>query len=281
MSERPVVFEDRGGWWMARSRPHPALRPYLAFYDGYWEDEIVPTRMRTVPIRATVVIINLGAPLLLRVPDPATPDVRLDSFVAGMHDGHGGYVSPGGQRGIQLDLGPLSAYTLLGVPMAAFTNIAVDLGQVLGPEYTALVARLGEAPGWAERFDLLDAFLLRRLERGPSPAPEVRRAWGLLTGSDGLTSVADLAGDVGWSRKHLTNRFREQVGLTPKVMARVLRFQRAVELMRHGAPSWVDIAVACGYYDQAHLNREFRALAGCTPTELLAVQGPEPVDHGR
>ncbi len=96
------------------------------------------------------------------------------------------------------------------------------------------------------------------------------RAWGLLDGGPGVT-VADIAADVGWSRKHLTHRFREQVGLPPKVMARVLRFERAVALLS-GGTGLAEAAFACGYYDQAHLNREFRALSGCTPTELIGGQ---------
>jgi AraC-like DNA-binding protein len=91
--------------------------------------------------------------------------------------------------------------------------------------------------------------------------------------------VGALAGEVGWSRKHLINRFRDQVGLSPKVMARVLRFHRAVDLLAHGVPSYVDVAVTCGFYDQAHMNREFRALAGCTPGELAAPRRPSAVSH--
>ncbi|MFI0449842.1 helix-turn-helix domain-containing protein [Actinomadura sp. 6N118] len=275
MSDRPVRFESHGDFRLAESRPHAALRPFLNMYEGYWESRVVPSRMRTLPTRHTVIIVNLGPPLLLHVPDPAARPTAYDSFIAGMHDGHGMYEHEGGQRGIQLDVTPLGAYTLLGVPMGHLTNLAVDLADVLGPEVPALVDRLQEAPSWGDRFDLLDAFLLRRLEVGPSPDPEVREAWRLLTSTDGQTPVAVLAGEVGWSRKHLTHRFKEQVGLSPKVMARVLRFQRAVELMSRGVPSWVDIAITCGYYDQAHLNREFRALAGCTPTELLTGQAPE------
>ncbi|MFD0534650.1 helix-turn-helix domain-containing protein [Actinomadura luteofluorescens] len=270
MSDRPVEFSDRGGWCLARGRPHPALRPFLRAYDGYWETEAVPSRMRTLPTRTTVMILNLGPPLHLEVPDPGVADRAYGSFVAGMHDGHGMYLSPGGQRGIQLDVTPLGAYTLLGVPMARLTNAAADLPDLLGREARTLVERLGDAPTWGARFAILDAFLLRRLDAGPAPDREVVRAWRLLDG-DRAVSVADLAADVGWSRKHLTHRFREQAGLPPKVMGRVLRFQRAVGLLLGGA-GIAEAAFACGYYDQAHLNRDFRTLSGCTPTELIGGQ---------
>jgi len=265
-----VTLEDRGGWVRASRPPHPALRPFLASYEGYLETGVVPSRMRTLPTRHTVVIISFGPPLRLQVPDPGVRTTEYDSFIAGMHDGHGMYSHPGGQRGIQLDVTPLGSYTLFGVPMGGLANQAVELGAILGPRADAFVARLAETPDWAVRFDLLDDLLLHRLEVGPEPAPEVTRAWQLLYRSGGRMNVADLAGDVGWSRKHLGNRFRDQAGLSPKVMARVLRFHRAVDLMTRDLPSWVDIALACGYYDQAHLNREFKAMSGCTPTELHA-----------
>ncbi|MGP4025513.1 helix-turn-helix domain-containing protein [Actinomadura sp. 3N407] len=270
MSDRSVQFSDRDGWWLARARPHPALRPFLRSYDGYWETAAVPTRMRTLPTRTTIVIINLGPPLYLMVPDSGVRGREYGSFVAGMHDGHGMYVSPGGQRGIQLDVTPLGAYTLFGVPMARLTNAAADLPDLLGRGAHTLVERLAAAASWGERFDIVDGFLLRRLEIGPVPDPEVTRTWRLLNG-DPTVTVADIAADVGWSRKHLTNRFREQAGLPPKVMGRVLRFRRAVELLT-GGTGFAEAALACGYYDQAHLNREFRALSGCTPTELIGGQ---------
>ncbi|MQY09148.1 hypothetical protein ACRB68_72600 [Actinomadura sp. RB68] len=274
-------MQDRGGWWRAAAAPHPALRPFLRSYQGYWEPVVAPSRRRTLPTRTVVVIVNLGPPLYLEVPDG--PPARYGSFAAGMHDGPGLYTHPGGQRGVQLDLTPLGAYTLLGLPMARLTNVAADLADLCGPAAAELTERLLEAPGWAARFDLLDRFLLRRLETGPSPAPEVGHAWRLLARSHGTVPVGDIAAEVGWSRRHLAARFREQAGLAPKTMGRVLRFQRAVELLARDRLDRASAALACGYYDQAHLNREFRALAGCTPAELLAAQGgdwsttaPEP-----
>ncbi|WP_083734351.1 helix-turn-helix domain-containing protein [Actinomadura sp. CNU-125] len=274
MSERPVAIIDRGAWWHARGRPHPALRPFLSSYDGYWEETVVPSRMRTLPTRTAVVVVNLGPPMFLRTPDPSGGNRDYGSFVAGMYDGPGFYEHPGGQVGVQLDITPLGAYTLFGTPPARYSNTVLELSDLLGPDAAALVDRLAGTPGWGDRFDLLDACLLRRLDGGPVPDPEVRRAWELLLRSGGTAGVAELAADVGWSRKHLTHRFREQAGLPPKAMGRVLRFERAVGLLARGG-GLAATASDCGYYDQAHLNREFRTLAGCTPTDLLNG-GAEP-----
>jgi AraC-like DNA-binding protein len=267
MVDRPVVIRDRGGWLEASGPPHRALRPLLRAYQGYFEPVAVPARMRTLPTRGAVVIVNLGPPMRLATPSDAATE--YGSFVAGLHDGHGEYTTPGGQHGIQLDVTPLGAYTLFGVPMARITNAAAELPDVLGAGAAELVERLAETPSWAARFDLMDAFLLRRLEIGPVPAPEVARAWRLLDGTGGAVGVARLAEEVGWSRRYLTQRFTEQAGLPPKVMGRVLRFRRAIGLLSNGGLGPAEAAAACGYYDQAHLNREFRALAGCTPSQLL------------
>ncbi|MFB4319320.1 helix-turn-helix domain-containing protein [Actinomadura sp. 21ATH] len=272
---RPVRIDDQGEWWMAHGRPHPALRPFLDAYHGYWEKRPAPNRKRTLPSRRTVMIINMGPPLDMEMPGAAPR--RFSSCFAGMYDGHGSYQSTAAQRGIQLDLAPLGAYTLLGTPMSELANLAVPLPDLLGGAAAELPDRLAAAPGWPARFDLLDRFLLGRLEVGPSPAPEVARAWELLTAARGRVPVTDLVAEVGWSRRHLTQRFKEQVGLPPKVTARVLRFERAVELMTAGPPDLAGTAHACGYFDQAHLNREVRALAGCTPTELLATMGHRPI----
>ncbi|MBW8487125.1 helix-turn-helix domain-containing protein [Actinomadura parmotrematis] len=270
MGRRPVVVDVGGGWRRATSPPHPALRPFLRVYVGYRGRADAPERVRTLPTRSAVLIVNLGTPLRLEA--PAAPEAAFASFVAGLHDGHGSYTSPGGQRGVQLDLTPLGAYTLLGAPMSDLTNRITDPAELCGPGFGELVERMAAAPGWPERFDLLDGFLLHRLDIGPSPAPEVRRAWRLLAAAHGGVPVERLADEVGWSRRHLAERFRAQVGLPPKVASRVLRFQHALETASAGAENWAAVAASCGYADQAHLNREFRALAGCTPTRLLVAQ---------
>ncbi|HEY6762881.1 MAG TPA: helix-turn-helix transcriptional regulator [Baekduia sp.] len=259
-----------GTWAMAERRPHPALAPLVARgYTGYRETAAPPRRLE-VPNAAIVVILNLGPPLAV---DDSGP---LGSFVAGLYDRAVVTHQPGEQAGIQFDLTPLGARTLLGLPMRELARQVVALEDVIpGP----LVERLREARGWAARFDLLDAFLLDRLARATAPRPDVAFAWSRLVATHGAVGVGELCAELRCSRRHLSGRFAQDVGLGPKAVARILRFQRVLALL--GAPDgsgrarFAEIAAAGGYYDQPHLNRDFRELAGCTPTEYLALVLPE------
>jgi AraC-like DNA-binding protein len=124
-----------------------------------------------------------------------------------------------------------------------------------------------DTPSWPRRFALLDQFLLRRLDRGPRPAPEVGWAWQRLNASGGAAPIGELAREVGWSHKHLIARFRQQVGVAPKTAARLLRFNGVWRHLDEGRPlDWGLVAAETGYADQAHLIREFRQFTGTTPT---------------
>jgi AraC-like DNA-binding protein len=193
------------------------------------------------------------------------------AFIGGLSDRPVRTEFVGDAGGIQVDFTPLGARRCLGLPMEELTNRVVAIEDVLGPRAGLLVERLQEASGWAERFALLDAALLRRLADGPEPAPEVAWTLGRLAAADGRLAVADLAAEVGWSRRHLAASWRRDVGLAPKAVARILRFQRALRLVREGH-ALAEAAYDCGYADQSHLNRDFRALAGASPREVTFVQ---------
>jgi AraC-like DNA-binding protein len=198
---------------------------------------------------------------------------EIESFVAAPDVAHAVVESLGEQHCVEIRLTPLGTHLVLGVPMDELACRTVAFGDVWGD--LRLIERLREAPSWEARFDLLDAVLAARLETAPPLAPELDGAWRRLVASAGAVPVAELAREAGWSRRHFTARFTRAAGLPPKTFARVLRFQRAKELLaRPGGPSLSEIALDCGYYDQAHLNRDFRAFAGCTPTELTARRLP-------
>ncbi|HZE40261.1 MAG TPA: helix-turn-helix domain-containing protein, partial [Stackebrandtia sp.] len=93
-------------------------------------------------------------------------------------------------------------------------------------------------------------------------------AWRRLRASGGRARVSDLADELGWTRRHLNRKFHEQIGLSPKTAARVLRFEHVVELVDKGSGSLGEIAANAGYSDHAHLGREVRDFAGCPPGEL-------------
>ncbi|MFC4944569.1 helix-turn-helix domain-containing protein [Pseudonocardia sp. GCM10023141] len=262
-------------------RPHPALSRHVVRYGGYREYSAVPLCRRQVPTGTCTLILGFGP--VLRMHGPAGSSTAA-SFLAGMHDAAVVTEFCGGQHGLQVDLTPLGVYELLGRPMPELTNVTPLVDELDIPELATLPERLAADPGWPQRFARVDAVLRRRLDAARrQPDPEVRWAWHRLVRTGGAVGVQQLAEETGWSRRHLLTRFRSQVGLAPKPAARVLRLQRAatmlVPTMADGGPGTAvrlplaDVAASCGYADHAHLVREFRALAGCTPTQYLAGWG--------
>jgi AraC-like DNA-binding protein len=257
-----------GRWEMVHRAAPEALRPHVLGYLGYREWTGSPFTRLEVPSGEVHVIVSFGPEV--RVPAP------VRSFVAAPHTRHAVVESAGEQHGVELRLTPIGAHMLLGVPMHELADLVTPIDAVLGRAGAELPERLATAPDWAARFAVLDRLLARRLEAARPPAAGVELAWWRLVRTHGATPVDRLAEEVGWSRRYLFGRFREHTGLAPKVFARILRFQRAAALMaRPGGPSLCEIALDCGYYDQAHLNRDFREFAGRTPTELMAARLPK------
>jgi AraC-like DNA-binding protein len=253
-----------GTWEVQRRRPHRRLRGHVLSYTGYAECTSAPMRRMEVPTTVIPLIISLGPSLLVN-------GVRHESFAAGIDEAVAVTEYAGDQLGLQVDVSPLGARRLLGLPMAEVARQVVPLETLVGKHFGQLVERLTEATDWEARFALLDAVLLARLARAAPVAPELEHAWARLRSCGGAVTVTELAGETGWSRRHLTARFSAEVGLAPKTVARIMRFERVTSTLRaqRGA-GLAQIAYDCGYADQAHLNRDFRAFAGTTPTDFVA-----------
>jgi AraC-like DNA-binding protein len=141
---------------------------------------------------------------------------------------------------------------------------------LLGPAAPLLAERLESASTWEQRFQILDSLLERQFARSVLPAADIRYAWQQILQHHGYIEVGALADAVGWSRRHFGERFRKEIGLAPKTMARVVRFNHALSLLGDGAATqpWATVASAAGYYDQAHLVRDFRQFTGYAPSEF-------------
>ncbi|MGP4016109.1 helix-turn-helix domain-containing protein [Saccharopolyspora sp. 5N708] len=203
------------------------------------------------------------------------PDQSLTALAAGLHAqvvriNHGEL-----QHGIQLGLTPLGARALLGMPAGELVDRSVDLTAILGRAATELAERLHTATTWTERFARLNEALLRLAAPAALPAPELGWIWRRMTETNGHLPIAALAAEVGWSRQHLGVRFRREFGLSPKLIGRVMRFEQARRLLIAGVHrGFADVAVACGYSDQAHFNRDWREFAGLSPSRWMSQDLP-------
>jgi AraC-like DNA-binding protein len=265
------VEPERARWPRLAAQPAPALRSLLPRgYAGYTE----ATAPRHLVLPATTAV-----PLVVKILDSP---YRPPQFVMGAHGAHTVLEGDCAPSYLELWLAPPAAYTLMGLPMDELSGQTVDLVDVLGAAGRRLGEQLREVPTWRKRFTLVDEFLLRRLDRGPRPSPEVARAWQRLVATGGAVPIRRLANEVGWSHKHLITKFKQQVGLAPKTAARLLRFDGVWRrLDDRAALDWAQLARDAGYADQAHLIRDFRQFTGTTPTDFLTRTLTADRDGGR
>jgi AraC-like DNA-binding protein len=261
-----------------RAAPAPPLRGLLAWYSGYRQEGIQPACHRGLPSPYLTLIITLDDPLtVVRHPDPADGPGEYLTLAGGLHTTPALITHAGRQSGIQVGVSPLGARALLGRPAGELAGRDVEATEVLGATAVELHERLRAAADWPARFAILNQVLLARADTDQQVAPDIAEAWRLLTRSGGRIRVDQLAERIGWSPRYLQRRLLAETGLTPKAAARVTRFYHARRRLQQeaaaGRPTTLArLAADGGYYDQAHLAREFRDLAGCPPSAWLAEE---------
>lgn len=272
-----VHRSDAYSWAMATRAPHPRLKPYIIDYQGYRERAAGPMRRLQPPFDGIPMIVTFGPSIDIINGDRPAERRLFRSFLAGLHDVHVFTEYLGEQMGFQVNFTLLGAYRFLNITMSDIANRVIDLGDLLGHAAADRLAdALQDADDWPARFDVMDHFLLERLRGGRPMSPDVAWALKSLQASHGARSIGALSRDLSCSRKTLIQRFHAQVGLSPKSVANILRFAHAVECIRAAdEESWADLAVACGYYDQAHFNRDFRRFSGRTPRAFQASLLPD------
>jgi AraC-like DNA-binding protein len=274
---RPEIVEASSaiGWEMVRARPSLPLRAQVIEYVGWREFAATPINRRELPTEVIPVIINFGDPI--RIYDQSDPRAWTDhgSFATGAYDSHVIVGSAGASGGLQINFTILGARQFFGHPLKDMTNLAVPLADLMGAPGRDFCERLRDAGSWAARFAMVDREIARRMTAHGEPAAPVTWAWHQLRASAGRVSIGALVDEIGWSQKHFISRFRDELGLAPKTLGRVLRFARAVEVFRTGrACRFADLAADCGYYDQAHFIRDVRQFAGVAPRDLVNSVSP-------
>jgi AraC-like DNA-binding protein len=179
---------------------------------------------------------------------------------------------------------PGGAFPFLPLPADELHGLHISLEDVWGRWAGELRERLLEATALADRFRILEAALLARicrpLERHRAVAFALGQfAPGQFHGGPKTRTIGDVTGQTGLSSRRFIEVFRQQVGLTPKLFCRVRRFQEAVQRLRsHRRIDWADVALSCGYFDQAHFIHDFRAFSGLSPT-MYAELKTEHTNH--
>jgi AraC-like DNA-binding protein len=253
-----------GRWQMLRAFPGPDLAGDVVRYAGFVDRTQRAFQEREIADVILPLIISFGPVFEI---DMAGARAARTSFVAGLYGGYADVAWTGRTACVQVDFTPPGARRFFRLPLRELAGQTVALQELDDPGLRELACRLEEMPGWEARLRLLDRFVRRRLGAAPPLSPGVAHAWQRLVRSRGTTWIGALTAELEWSRKHLADRFRNEIGETPKTVARLLRFRAARIRIERAAvrPDWADLAADCGFADQPHLIREFRALAGVTP----------------
>lgn len=173
---------------------------------------------------------------------------------------------------------PAGFHALFGTPTLPLSETGTEGHAVLGHAVTRLHQRLGNLRSFEERVQLLDRFFFRRMKNVAVLDP-FYRALHLLAVSDANASVGDLARHTGVSMRQLERRSLAYSGMSPKTVARIARFNRALRFHGGGARTWTDTAQMAGYHDHMHLVRDFRVFAGDAPTSALQEIAPDHLIH--
>lgn len=267
---------------LLRRPPQPALRPFVQLL--WASDEtatsrpVAAARERVLPTGATHVVFRLSDHPLRLFDDveQATARTVAHSVVGGARATF--YVRDVSQPtcSVGATLHPGAAELLLGVPADELAGRHTPLDDLWGRSAASARERLVEAGSPARQLELFEAMLAERLPRVRGLHPAVALALERFTASGDVRAVVQ---ESGYSHRRFIALFRRAVGLTPKLYCRIRRFHDTLErLAADPTASWVDVAMAGGYSDQPHLNRDFREFAGISPGGYRGLS-PAQVHH--
>jgi len=263
--------ESASGAWTYHEH-RPAHLAGLVDLLWHFEGPTIHERKRVFPNGRVELLVNLGEPY--HVVDGAGRE-RLDAaWVGGILTRPQVVRQPRWQRVLGVRLHPAGAYALLRCPMRELSEQSVDLHDLVGRAAEELVGRCHDVRSVAARFQVVVGWVAERMASAAQPDDAIVWVARRIDRSAGTAPIAALRVDAGLSRTRLVGTFREQIGVAPKFYARLVRFRRVLALLQEGAAPLTDVALDAGYYDQPHMNVDFRALSGMAPRDFLAARHP-------
>lgn len=242
------------------------------FVKCYWtlEDDSPSTDVqRIVPDGRPELILNFAQPFESQISGQWKP--QPECFFVGQITGPFLLRPRGPARMLGVRFHPHGASELFGLPIWELTDSVLPLEDISRRLFRRF-RRLRELRSLPQQLAALDRILHLTASSGGTNDPRVSFAVGEFERAHGAMGVKHVADRVGLSSRQLERRFKNAVGISPKLFSRMQRFQRVFRAMDDPDSDWVTAAVHCGYYDQAHLIRDFREFSGKTPTALLAQE---------
>jgi AraC-like DNA-binding protein len=226
---------------------------------------------RILPDGCVELILNFGARFLQHIDD--TTLLQPQTFVAGQLTRPLFITPTGSVQLIGIRFHPGGTTPFLRLPMYQLTDQVVELGAFARDFESLLLTNIADVPMITDKVIALERALTKLLlERTPdSKALQIAAR---IVASSGMIPIDTLALDAGISSRQLERRFLGEIGVGPKLLSRILRFQQVFRAFDANETSWPVVALECGYYDQAHLIRDFRQFAQQTPSMLFAEQSP-------
>ena len=256
----------------------PASAQLAPFVESFWGGRGVGPFEREVilPNGATELMINFGpTQRVYAYGDRKVDEEFHKAWLAGIQDTTLTIGSCDGFDHIAVRFRPGGAHAIFDLPMDDLAGRVLDLDLLLGSAARSLRDRLGSLDSDTERIRALEAWLLERLRSVHPYYRTICRAMDMVRSSGFTVSVAGLCDRLGLSNRHLIAQFRRVVGLPPKTMARIERFNAVIEATKGRIDvDWAGLAYRFHFADQSHLVREFKRLSGVSRTQFLAQRAP-------
>ena len=277
-----IVFQSPFGEWRVTTCAPPT--DLARFVESFWETRGVVGYgyEKLLPSGTAEFMINFGpAQAILQRPTDKNPATFCYAWLSGIQDApvytapvHG--TDTFTTHFVSASLKPEGVCEVFGIDAVDTARRVIDAEDLVGRSIRSLRDRLGEAPNSVSRFAALAEFLRARRLAFARPAPFAALwAMGRTLALQGNLRVDDLCKEMGISRKHLNSIYKSSTGLSPKIYARLTRFRSVVDRIHEPVEPWVSIAADKGYFDQAHLIRDFKQFAGETPNSFLRNRGPD------
>lgn len=222
----------------------------------------------TVPLILTM----RDHPVRLTAQADSDDSTSYSSLVSGLYTTPVFIVQNGSAATLTIQLSLAGVRQLLGIPASALAGSSVPATAVLGQSVEELRERVEVADSWCAAFALVDDYLLSRLPSYPIEHGLADAAWQLIRSGQGNVRISTIAGQLDCSQRTLHAKLNQEAGVGPKSLSRITRFNMARRLIhlrvmkKHQSPTLAQIAAECGYFDEAHLLREWNGFTGTTPT---------------